>query len=95
MNGRGLWSGNTTSDPWRLLALAVVNQAVIETRAGNQEARRWLLEHGAAWLEACGESIDPQYWQKWIQHGCKRKGGSRGVKGRKGANKGECNTYCD
>lgn len=67
----------SVNDPYKALALAVLLQAVtdIRTKAGSGErrlsARRWLLESGQFWLEACTSlAISPDYWQAWVSAGC-------------------------
>lgn len=69
----------STGDPYRLLALSVVMQAIQDTRRGNGEAQAWLAVEGAFWLAGCGADIDPDHWQAWIAAGCPkpRRGGAR------------------
>lgn len=43
----------------RPIAAAMILQAVIEARQGNQAARDWLLGDGLIWLDVCGITYTP------------------------------------
>ena len=58
-------------NPWRLIALAVVAQAVTDWRRGSRGARSWLFTDGLTWLDGCGLNVDPDYWQMWVLSGCR------------------------
>lgn len=70
-------------DGYRMLIIAVVRQAIIDTRgtgkntsaASRAQARYWLITQGSYWLEAVGVEIDQEWWESWIsnrfQRSCK------------------------
>ena len=64
--------GAMTDDPYLNLAGAIVRQAVIDSRAGNQSAYAWLLDDCPAWLDGLNLDIDPEYWRAWVRAGCPR-----------------------
>ncbi len=61
------------------LAAAVVSHAVREANLTNwhkrrDEARRWLAETGADWMELLTEDFSRDQWLEWIAAGCKYNG---------------------
>jgi len=47
-------------DPYRLLALAVIRQAMEDALSGDHIAAAWLLDTGIDWLAGCGINIEPE-----------------------------------
>lgn len=43
---------------WLLLAAAILRRAYLDARRGDTEAREWLTDEGAAWLDAMGIDAD-------------------------------------
>jgi hypothetical protein len=68
------------NDGYRMLAIAVVNQAIIDYRdcshhssmAKKAGAKYWLLNQAADWLDAVGVHIDAEWWCCWINNRCPR-----------------------
>lgn len=47
--------------PEQLLAAAVVQRAVVDARAGGEDAREWLRHRALPWLEfLCSDEIEPE-----------------------------------
>lgn len=68
---KGAYRRLATDDPYRLLALAALALAVEDARAGDPGAIGWLRAEGIGWLDALGVEIDPDYWQVFVDSGCK------------------------
>ena len=59
--------GKLITDPYKLIALAVVNQAIKDRRQGSMEALNWLLQQGHDWIEICSNTkIDYEWWEDWV-----------------------------
>lgn len=59
-------------DPYFSLAGAIIRQAIIDSRAGNQSAFAWLLEDCPTWLDWLNVDLDPDFWGAWVRAGCPR-----------------------
>ena len=57
-------------DGYRILVLAVILRAVADMRAGDQEAKTWLLIEGPGWLDGCSVRFDLDTWVAWVEAGC-------------------------
>lgn len=64
--------GQPTVDPYKLLALSILMQAVEDVRGGDGEAATWLKTNGPFFLDACSVPMDPDHWNNWIMAGCPR-----------------------
>ena len=63
-------SSRQSAKPYRLLGLSVVLRAIRDYRAGDPEARLWLLSAGPLWLEGCEVNFDLDKWQAWVNARC-------------------------
>ena len=59
-----------SANPYRFLGLSVVLRAILDYRAGDPEARLWLLSAGPLWLEGCEVNFDLDKWQAWVNARC-------------------------
>lgn len=72
LGGESLFTSNYgTSNPYRLLALNVVMQALRDFRkAGDLEAWAWLACAAPDWFMGASVDFDPQAWLEWVILGC-------------------------
>lgn len=67
---RGSYGVLDSGDPWLLLALAILSQAVDDAREGDEEANGWLLEVAPAWVEVIDDDIRVEMFVSWVRSGC-------------------------
>jgi len=77
---RQAYARASAADPYKLLALSVITQAIQDARQGSRSAKAWLATEATFWLAGCGVDVEHDHWRAWVQAGCprpKRGGGVR------------------
>jgi hypothetical protein len=52
------------------LVVATIQHAARQAHAGNAQAKQWILDEGALWMDALGVYLPPEQLEAWVSRGC-------------------------